>query len=464
MGQLLTGLSQGRPGLLGWPGFYLLLAAAYAVITLAVLAKLVRRARRPGAAPADNRWLGWLLLLGLAHGLVYSVANPPWFAPDEPSHFEYARLMAGLGRVPTEADISDGLQGEIIGSMYTLDFWRLNRMETPATPPVAFGRGLTGDKRGIPRTFVVNDRFIWYTVQIGNEPSLYYAFVQPAFWPVWGGSDILEQFYRVRWLTLLLYLACVAITFVTARRFMPHLPGGAVGATALVIFHPMLAYIGTSVNNDVAGAALGAAWFGVAAVILLGGWRWRWGLGFVSLTLLAALTKKTTMFLYPLFVVALGLYYLHRRRARLALLGGAATALGAAVVVGALALSNSPGQAVLWVARPDPRLEARSGGQAFEGEHAFRLQAAPSTQELRLNQPLTRQTLNALRGKTVTLQAAVRGGGAEQRGRLGLIDEAGRHTTAFVVGDDWQTVRFEYSVPANTQYLRVALLPGDGSE
>ena len=111
MGQLLTGLTQGRPGLLGWPGFYLLLAAAYAGIALAVLAKLVRLARQPGAAPADNRWLGWLVLLGLAHGLVYSVAYPPWFAPDEPCHFEYARLIAGLGRVPTAAGISHDLPG-----------------------------------------------------------------------------------------------------------------------------------------------------------------------------------------------------------------------------------------------------------------------------------------------------------------------------------------------------------------
>ena len=53
----------------------------------------------------DKRgWLALFLTLALVRGLLYAVATPPWQAPDENGHFEYAWLIAHLERLPTRDD------------------------------------------------------------------------------------------------------------------------------------------------------------------------------------------------------------------------------------------------------------------------------------------------------------------------------------------------------------------------
>ena len=167
-------LLAGRPGILGQPWFYLVLIGAYGVAVIWLIVQAVRAARHPEVDRKAWRWLGPLALVTLLRGGVYSVLNPPWYAPDEPSHFEYARLLHELGRVPKKADVSSALQGEIIASMYQFDFWRLNGMQVPERAPTAFRAGLSVDMQTLPPTFVINDEFLWYYPQVGNEPPVYY--------------------------------------------------------------------------------------------------------------------------------------------------------------------------------------------------------------------------------------------------------------------------------------------------
>src|ERR1043166_5426812 len=64
-----------------------------------------------------------LLLLALLHGLLYLAIVPPWQHYDEPTHFEYARLIALWNRPPilNEADLTTNR--EIADSMYRFRFW-----------------------------------------------------------------------------------------------------------------------------------------------------------------------------------------------------------------------------------------------------------------------------------------------------------------------------------------------------
>ena len=61
-------------------------------------------------------------MLALARGLLYVAVIPPWQAPDEPWHFEYARLIADKGRLVTARDLSVPLQQAIIKSMIRFRF------------------------------------------------------------------------------------------------------------------------------------------------------------------------------------------------------------------------------------------------------------------------------------------------------------------------------------------------------
>jgi hypothetical protein len=73
-------------------------------------------------APRPSRlWLSLFLLLTLVTGLLYLAVIPPWQGPDETGHFEYAWLLARLGRLPKPQDASPAFERELLGSLYE---WR----------------------------------------------------------------------------------------------------------------------------------------------------------------------------------------------------------------------------------------------------------------------------------------------------------------------------------------------------
>ena len=471
----LAALAQGRPGLLGMPGFYVLAIALYvaSVLGVGLWWTWSERSSRPA----------WQLALGLAwlailHGWVYSVVNPPWFAPDEPSHFEYAQAMADRGRVPALADLPTLDQAPVLASMYQFDFWRLNGMAVPDRAPSAFAAGLTGDWKEMPATFVVDDRFLWYYPQIGNEPPLYYLWTTPAFWS--SQDDVLSAHYRMRWLTLLLYVGCVLLVYLIAGTLWPRSqPRHAPATASLVLFLPMLSYMGTSVNNDVAAALVATAWFAVAARLFLRGWSWPRILLLLLLTALGLITKKTTLYLAPLLAIAMLLYLwmahpLGRRdapapasaedAARNRRLRRAVAWLGLAVGVLLIAASASvfapaPAHARNWMARPAPDRPARSGDRAFDGAHAFHL---TSQNDSAVVQRLSSSRLRAVRGRDVVLQAMVSGAADGQVGRLELVTNRERIGQVFTAGPTWQPVQITAHIPDDAQYLRVLLRAGDG--
>jgi hypothetical protein len=438
---------------------YLAVVAVYLVLAIALL---IWRLRRRGSGSERSIYVA-LAALALVHGFLYSVLNPPWFAPDEPNHYEYARLLADLGRVPATADISPAVQGEILASMYAHDFWRLKGMETPAKAPSAFGAGLAGDWAGLPPTFVVNDRFLWYFPQIGNEPPLYYLWTLPALGP-WA-QDVLQQHYGMRWLTLLLYTACVLLIYwIGVQLFGPG--PDALGMAALALFQPMFSYMGAAVNNDLAAALLGALWFAVAASLFLREGSWRRAAVLAALTALALAVKKTAFFLFPLLavlaIVAAGRVVgtrsaVHAKRLRWAL---AIASLAVMMPLVAAVFLPDPAQVQYWVARPQPQTVMRSAGYAHAGSAAFYLDGDA---DAAIVQRLGPERLARLRGQQVVLEAMVSSPEGETRGLLELVNDRERSGEPFVAGPAWQPVRVTMQVPQDAQYLRVLLHRGEGS-
>ena len=70
-----------------------------------------------------SKAVGFILLIGLVHGLVYVFLMPPWQHYDEPTHFEYAWLLANRWQIPQAGDYDPGMRLDVAQSMIEHEFY-----------------------------------------------------------------------------------------------------------------------------------------------------------------------------------------------------------------------------------------------------------------------------------------------------------------------------------------------------
>ncbi|MCX6348168.1 MAG: DUF2142 domain-containing protein, partial [Candidatus Aureabacteria bacterium] len=182
--------------------------------------------------------------LGLvtAGALVFSLAViPPWQSPDEPTHFEFAALLArdGLSLHPRP---DPALQEEIIVSLDRYEFWRFAGIPRP---------------QPLPRTFISSPFLCQAPTQIGKNPPGYYllaAFVLK----LCPRETLIGEMYWLRGLNAIFAFLTVGAVFLCARKVFR---GGfypALAAAGFVAALPQFAVIGTSVSPDPLTNLLGA--------------------------------------------------------------------------------------------------------------------------------------------------------------------------------------------------------------
>lgn len=233
--------------------------------------------------------LRWLLPLALLNGLLFLVLLPPWQHYDEPTHFEYAALIAYHGGVPTAQAVDPALRREIVASMDRHNFY------PPGTVPDLFS--------AIPARPGFDQSV---------HPPLYYALAAipiriTQFLPIeW-------QLYSARLLSLGFYLLAVLIAWRITTVITPDEPQVQALIPLIFIATPAYTDIMTAVNNDVlVNVAALCALLAMAHLI-------RTGLRPAPLILLglalivALLTKRTGLLLLP--IAALTLFWAWRRAA-----------------------------------------------------------------------------------------------------------------------------------------------------
>ncbi len=285
-------------------------------------AAAVRPARVPRRPATPPGLLALLFVLALAHGTLYAVITPPWQAPDEIAHFEYAWLFAKL-RVPLwNESASPELERAIIQSLYDYHAWTYVGVPTPAEPPARLAEA---PFFRLSRTLT---RF-----------SLTYVLYAAAALP-FESAGLITQLYAMRAVSVVLGALVVLLTYRLARLVEPQSPALAWGSALFVLLLPQHAFINGVVNDGTLAEALATlAVYGVVRQ-----WRpgvsWRW-LALTAVSAGAALLSKTTaVFLLPLLALAAlaaarrwfsapGRTTAQRRQAALALLAG-----GAALLVG----------------------------------------------------------------------------------------------------------------------------------
>lgn len=148
---------------------------------------------------ANERLVGTLvLLIALAQALLYLALVPPWQHYDEPTHFEYAWLIANRDHLPTFGDSDLAMRRDVAASMLEHDFFRelqnMNSLKVDQVPWIGFSE-------------------LQHPVTYYILLSLPLRFVRHL--------DIASQLYVARSVSLLLFVLTIAIVAAIMRDLTP---------------------------------------------------------------------------------------------------------------------------------------------------------------------------------------------------------------------------------------------------
>jgi hypothetical protein len=304
---------------------------------------------------ARDRW--WLLLflgLALVRGVFYTAVMPPWQAPDETGHFEYAWLIAEDGELPSREDVSPAFERELLGSLYE---WRYGDY---------IGRGLPGQMPS--RMDDLSESIFARRARTVRSERFSLAYVwQALFLLPMRHQGLVMQLYAARFSSVALNVLIVWLAWRIFNEAVPGRPRLAAAMTAFLVFLPQHTFVNASVGDGpLAELAAGAVLYGWLLLFRRESVRVASikGAGLVAAgTAVAMWTKKTGAFLLPLDVGALLLMVLRfrgaARRRRLVILASGLV-LGGILV--AFLVQTPVGRAVgrqieAWWTAPDIYLE-----------------------------------------------------------------------------------------------------------
>jgi len=242
-----------------------------------------------------RKTLALLLALSLTRGILYSAVTPPWQAPDEPGHFQYAAFLVRYHRFPTRQDVAteEWLQTQVYASMQESDFWA-RRAHTPA--PAALEKE--------------------YRAAVGHPP-LYYLLGALLLAP-FSRCDLVTQLHVLRLGSVLLGTLTVLVAYLTAQALFPKNASWQLAVPAFVAFLPMHTFITSSVTNDSLAELLASLVIYSLLRILRTALSWRRVVSIACLLASGLFTKRTTTFAIPLAALTLLLYYLRAKPLKLA--------------------------------------------------------------------------------------------------------------------------------------------------
>ena len=388
----------------------------------------------------NRRVLTLLVAIAFMQGLTYSLVVPLWQAPDEPAHFEFARLIRDLGRLPTAQDVSLPLQQEIIGSLARAGFWRFTRQPWPEVMPSSFA----------------DDPFLRRAGrQVGRQPPLYYLVPALAFRAL---REVDAQARAARFYSVFLSALTVAVVGWGARQAFEGDPLLAVGVPATFALAPMAAFVGSAINNDsLANLSSGLVWAVLAAIFRHGANRGR-VLALAGAGLFALASKRTTWFLLPTLLAA-GPIYLWAQGRRLP-----RSATRAGSLAGLLILTSLIGlrlwpvdRAASWRIRPTGGLAPTLHEMAASGTRSLLVRDDSPVARLRAEQVVG---ATRLRRRVVTFSGTARAWEGEATACLTLNDERSRSETCAIVGPAWQRISVTHTVAADAILLYTSLSVG----
>lgn len=400
------------------------------------LARPAARAHVGGRAwPVERKLALALCALVLVRGLLYAVVVPPWEHYDEPTHFEYAALIARNGGLPAVGATDPALRYTIARSMDAFSTW-------------GPGVGAYSAREPLPDIGVS---------QTGHQPLYYMLAALPIRLAL--GEPVEVQLYAARALSVLLMVVTLALAAAFLRLALPQAPGLRLVALSVMALTPSYGALMSATSNDVLTGLAGVALLLLGALVLRAGWGWRAALLAVCGLVLPFVVKRTifTMAMVPLLAGALVAPPLARRwlwrGLGLALVG----LLGVALL--------GPWGGAYWLNPTDGRLPATAAAEEDGGRRVLRLLGGEPEQREGVSQQLAGPAVYSLRGKEVTggVWARTRSGQAQVLPpRIGGAEPAGE-PAPITLDERWRFVSSVARVPPDAKYLELMLAPPAGA-
>lgn len=387
----------------------------------------------------ELRRLGLILLLALAHGLVYTFLLPPWQHYDEPKHFEYTWLAANLGRLPAPNDGDQRLNRRVLASMIANGFY-----DRQSAVPVL---GAEDQPVEIPGYSQLDD------------PPLYYLLASLPL-RLMRQASVENQLYASRLVSLLLYLATVLCGWGAAREITaPRSPLRWMTPLTLAML-PAFTDLMTSVNNDV-GAVAAFSFFLWGSVRLMRRGFSLGGLAWVGIAAALCYLAKNTAWMALLLLPIVMVFSMLRGRWR-----GLAWGLALALAVGGLLFGFSRDEAAAWYrAATQPGPVRQASDQAVLGDYIFHIDSGAQTAPTwfpSLYQAVPEASWGSLPGKPVTLGAWMWASETVQASTPVLGAPGGSFSQVVEVGRQPRFQAIHAVLPEGTQRVWVSLDPGLG--
>lgn len=222
-----------------------------------------RAARKAAGKPnrVEQRLILLLLAVFVLRGLIYATVVPLWNAPDEPSHYQYAEVMAKRVSPSLKTDLFYGDR-------------------------LAYSGRSTG--------------YYWLAGMLGVLPM--------------SGGGLVARGYALRLLSILLSAGVVYFTYRMAKDLFPQDRFVYFGAPMIVTMLPMYTFTGMSINSDNLAVILFTLFLWLSIRVMVAGVDL---IGFFLLILSAGLgwfTKRTTL-VSGLLLSALPLFFIFRKPA-----------------------------------------------------------------------------------------------------------------------------------------------------
>jgi hypothetical protein len=320
----------------------------------------------------------FLFCLALVRGLFYGSVVPPWGHYDEPSHFEYAWLIANRPGLPARGDLDQDMRREVTASMLEVGFfqggsWRPN--------------------------LLAQDAFAWTGVSQLGDPPLYYLLVALPL-RFLRHADILLQLYAARLGSLLLYLASIGIAYGLMGELVS--PGHPLrwGVAGLVALLPAYTDVMTAVNSDVGAVVVFSLFLWVGVRMIIRGISVLRLAGLVILAGCCVWTKNTSSVAVVLVPYIVVLAWFRRRWGLWVWLG--LSSIGVLAVIAVFAWGN----AAFWMSDSLQRAStSQELAQAPLGKRVLTLETAPGMPPQKVWQTLPQDDVEASRGMAVTVGA-----------------------------------------------------------
>lgn len=366
------------------------------------------------------------------HGLLYVVMVPPWQHYDEPTHFEYAWLIANRLTLPQEEDYDPAMRREVLSSLYAHRFFR-DMNFFPSLDP--------------------EDEPPWIGITELRHPPLYYMLAAVPLWLA-RHTDVAVQLYLARLVSLALYLGSVWITYRLVCMLAPPQHPLRLAVPGLAALLPAFTDLMTAVNND-AGAVFILTLFGWSAVrLIVRGLTLPRLAAVVGCALVGIWIKNTAAVALVLAPLAILIACFRKHWSPWLWIGGAACGLALVLLV------LGWGDAAQWYRDTDQvGTTAQKNVQAPWGKRALVVESAVDAPMRQIIQYLSPGDLEQAAGQTVTLGGWVWAGGAAQIRSPILYDSHRSVSCAIEVGTQPTFFAVTMTVSARAEYLQIILRP-----